>query len=289
MILITGATGHIGGAVLNKLLALTPAANLAAFVRDPAKATHLKEQGVDIRVGNYADFASLDRALDGVSTVLLVSGGGHEGAIQEHFNVIDAAKRAQVSCFAYTGRSLADRTSLHNQLMERHFQTEDYIIASGLPYLLFRNALYMDTLPIFTGPHVRTSGIRLPAAEGRVAFTLRSDLGQGIAIALQTQVNSPDKQSKVYTLTSPNTYSFYDVAEVLSIQYGEQITYEPVDEATFRAGMESRNVPSASIEYTLKFMRDIAAGQETITSPDLTNLLGKVPNDLATGLKELYT
>ncbi|UOQ77369.1 NAD(P)H-binding protein [Hymenobacter sp. 5516J-16] len=151
MILITGATGHIGSAVLEQLLRKLPASQLAALVRDEAKATHLKAQGVDIRVGDYRNVASLDQAMRGITKVLLVSGGADEDGLQQHYNVVDAAKKAGVGCIAYTSRALREPATLVNQLMERHFRTEDYIRASGLPYLLFRNILYMDTLPQFVG------------------------------------------------------------------------------------------------------------------------------------------
>ena len=57
MILITGATGHLGSAVIDTLLQRLPATQIAAFVRDSAKATDLQAQGVSVRVGSYDDTA----------------------------------------------------------------------------------------------------------------------------------------------------------------------------------------------------------------------------------------
>ncbi len=56
MILVTGATGHLGTAVIETLLKKESANNIAAFVRNESKAADLKEKGVSIRVGNYDDF-----------------------------------------------------------------------------------------------------------------------------------------------------------------------------------------------------------------------------------------
>jgi NAD(P)H dehydrogenase (quinone) len=136
MILITGANGQLGTAVIAQLLKKTSANQIAAFVRDATKASALSSKGVDIRIGSYDDVASLDQAMQGIETVLLIAGTDEEKRLQQHQNVVDAAKRAGVRCIAYTSRTLKDRSTIVNKLMEGHFQTEDYIKASGLNYVI---------------------------------------------------------------------------------------------------------------------------------------------------------
>ncbi|MGY2131144.1 SDR family oxidoreductase [Hymenobacter sp. HD11105] len=284
MILITGATGHLGSAVLQTLLQKTAATQLAAFVRDEHKAADLQAQGVSIRVGSYDDIASLDRAMQSVEKVLLISGGGEDDALQQHYNVVDAAKRAGVRCLAYTGRALKDPSTLVNQLMVRHFQTEDYIQASGLNYILFRNILYMDTLPLFTGPRVFETGIRLPAGQGRVAYALRSEMGEAIANVLLE--NTCD--NRTYHFTGSEAYSFDDVAAALTAASGKPVAYTPIEQGTFAASMQERGVPELAIERTAGFMADIKQGQETEVSPQLETILGRKPTSLTEGVKLLY-
>jgi NAD(P)H dehydrogenase (quinone) len=75
MILVTGATGAFGSATIHHLLAQGIAANqIAALVRDEAKAAELTQLGVAVRPGDYDDYASLVQAFTGVEKVLLVSG-----------------------------------------------------------------------------------------------------------------------------------------------------------------------------------------------------------------------
>ena len=64
MILVTGATGQLGAAVVRQLLARTDASEIAVLVRDPDKAAALERQGVSVRVGEYGDAGSLARASD---------------------------------------------------------------------------------------------------------------------------------------------------------------------------------------------------------------------------------
>ncbi|GAB3833221.1 SDR family oxidoreductase [Hymenobacter jeollabukensis] len=283
MILITGATGHIGAAVIQQLLTKLPASQIAALVRDEAKATHLQAQGVSLRVGDYRDPAALDRAMQGVEKVLLVSGGGEADGLQLHQNVVDAARRAGVRCLAYTGRALHDRHTLTNELMKRHFLTEDYIQASGLDYVLFRNILYMDTLPQFVGPKVLETGIHLPAGEGRVSFALRREMGEAIANVLA----EGDCANRIYTFTNSDAYSFHDVAAALTELSGREVRYTDIEPAAFVAGMQARGLPEFVVNLTLGFMTDIKNGQESAVTSELAEALGRQPVSLKEGLREL--
>ncbi len=285
MILITGATGKLGTAVIQTLLTKTPASAIAALVRDEAKAADLKAQGVSIRIGTYDDIASLDAAMQSVQKVLLISGGDAENGLEQHQNVVDAAKRAGVKCIAYTGRSMQDRSTLVNRLMDRHFQTEDYITESGLAYVLFRNILYMDTLPQFVGgAQVFEAGIQLPAGEGKVSFALRAEMGEAIANVL---VES-DGDNRIYDFTGAEAYSFADVAAALSELSGKDVKYTPIGAEDFAERMRGRGIPEFMIPRMVGFITDIEASQEAGVSGDLEAALGRKPTALKHGLKQLF-
>ena len=284
MILVTGATGHLGGAVIHQLLQLIPASQITAFARDEHKAAALREKGVSLRIGDYNNTDSLDNAMRGVDTVLLISGGDAGNALQQHQNVVDAAQKANVSCIAYTSRSLKDRNTLANQLMVRHFQTEDYIKASGLRYVLFRSILYMDTIPLFAGPNVLESGIALPAGQGKVAFALRSEMGEAMANVL---ADGPT-DNQIYNFTGATAYSFGDVAASLTTLSGKPVTYTPVAPADFAIRMKQRGVPEGQVQRMIDFMTDIKNGQEEGISPDLATVLGRKPASLEEGLNAFY-
>ena len=284
MILVTGATGQLGTAVIQNLLKKTSATQVAALVRDESKASALKEQGVDIRVGSYDDTASLDKAMQGIETVLLIAGTDEDNRLRQHRNVVDAAKKAGVQCVAYTSRMLKDPTTLANKLMEGHFQTEDYIKECGLNYVLFRNVLYMDTIPQFVGGKVFEAGINLPVDQGRVPFALRSEMGEAIAKVLLER----DRSNHIYTLTGSESYSFDDVAATLTDLSGKAVGYTPTEKSNFESQMKGRGVPEMMIERVTGFLTDIKNGQEEEVSPDLENLLGRKPASLKEGLKVLF-
>ena len=284
MILVTGATGQLGTAVVQQLLDKTSANHIAAFVRDESKASNLKARGVSIRVGTYDDTASLDSAMQEVEKVLLIAGTDEDNRLQQHQNVVDAAKKAGVQCVAYTSRTLKDRNTMANRLMEGHFQTEDYITQSGLAYVLFRNVLYMDAIPQFVGPNVFETGINLPAGQGKVAYALRSEMGEAIANAL----SEGNCDSRIYKLTGSQAYSFDDVAATLTNLSGKEVKYTPAEKSSFEAQMKGHGVPEIMVERVIGFLTDIKNGQEEEVSPDLENLLGRKPASLQEGLKSLF-
>lgn len=284
MILVTGATGHLGTAVINHLLQKISAERIVALVRDESKASALKEKGVDIRIGNYDDRDSLDTAMQGIEKVLLIAGTDEENRLRQHQNVVDSAKKSGVQCIAYTSRNLKDRNTLANKLMKGHFQTEDCIKASGLSYVLFRNVLYMDTIPQFVGEKVFDTGINLPTDRGRVPFALRSEMGEAIANVLLES----DRSNRIYQLTGSDSYSFDDVAATLSDLSDKKIDYTSVEKSVFELQMKERGIPEMMIQRVVGFLTDIKNGQEAEVSPDLENLLGRKPALLQEGLKVLF-
>jgi len=284
MILVTGATGHLGSATIDFLLKKMPSSQIVGLARDEQKAAGLQAKGVAVRLGSYDDPASLAKAMQGIEKMLLIAGTDEERRVQQHQNVLDAAQRARVGFIAYTSRTLKDRATLANQLMVGHFETEDAIKESGLAYSLFRNGLYMDAIPQFAGPNVFDTGITLPAGLGRVPFALRREMGEAIANVL-----AADSAAKpVYQLTGSASYSFADVAQVLTELSGKQVKYTPAEVSAFAQGLKGRGLPDVIVGRIIGFMTDIKNGQEDAVSPDLEQLLGRKPASLHEGLKALY-
>ncbi len=285
MILVTGATGQIATAVITTLLCQLPSSQIAAFVRNPTKATQLQAQGLDIRIGSYDDLDSLDRAMQGIDTVLLISGTEEGKRVQQHQNVVDAAKKARVKRIAYTSRNLRNPETLANTLMHEHFQTEDAIKASGLAYTIFRNSLYMDAIPQFIGgARGFERGITLPAGDGKVAFALRSEQGEAMANALVRMSN----ESQIYALTGSETWSFADVAQYLSELTEKTIAYSPIEGSAFAANLKQRGLDNQVIQRIIGFMTDIRLGQEDQVSSTLETLLGRKPVGLKEGLSIIF-
>src|SRR5690242_21589972 len=95
---VTGATGHLGRLVIKRLKDKLPAKDIVALARSTAKASDL---GVTAREADYSRAETLQRALPGIDTLLLISSDEVGRRAIQHRNVIDAAKKAGVKRIIY--------------------------------------------------------------------------------------------------------------------------------------------------------------------------------------------
>lgn len=284
-ILVTGATGHLGSSVIETLLKKISSSQISIITRNEEKRVEFQSKGFNAFLGNYDDVGTLENAIAEVDTVLFISGGDQGDMMQEHKNVVDTAMKKGVKCIAYTSRSLRDRTTLVNKLMVRHFETEDYIKASGLKYTFFRNILYMDAIPQFVGGKIALErGIFQPAGDGKVAFALRSEMAEAIANVLLNE----ECENKIYNFTGDKAYSFYDIATALTELSGKEVKYYDVEITAFEEMMKQRNVPEPLVHKIVDFITDIKHNQEADISNELEIYLGRKPTGLKDGLKIVF-
>jgi uncharacterized protein YbjT (DUF2867 family) len=146
-ILVTGATGQQGGAVLRHLR--TPGFAVRALTRDvnsPAART-LAASGVGVIQGDFDDRASLERALDGAYGAYAVQtpwqSGGVEAEVRQGIAFADAAKAAGIQHLVYSSVGSADRqTGIPH--FESKYQIEEHIRAIGLPHTILRPVFLME-------------------------------------------------------------------------------------------------------------------------------------------------
>ena len=112
MIVVTGATGHLGRLVIAALHKKVPASSIAAAVRNVEKAKDIAALGVHVRCADYNQPPAWDAALKGADKVLLISSSELGHRARQHRSVIDAARRAGVKLMAYTSVLHADTSPL---------------------------------------------------------------------------------------------------------------------------------------------------------------------------------
>lgn len=285
MILVTGATGHLGGSIIDHLLTKVSANQIVALVRDHSKAAALSTAVVLVREGNYHDAQSLKAAFVGVTKAVLVSSNDFEDRLGQHKNVIDAAKEAGVRHFVYTGISLKNvNESALRPAMIDHFQTEDYVKASGLPYTFMQNNLYAEMIPLYIGDKVLEKGIIFPGGDGKIPFAQRDEMGEAIANVL-TENNH---FNKVYTIANSESYSFHDMAKYLSELSGKSITYTAADPEVFLNNLKKSNFPEKMLKVFIGFSTAMRHGDFDLPGSDLQTLLRRKPSDLKHYLKKQF-
>ncbi|GAE84947.1 NADPH:quinone oxidoreductase 2 [Bacteroides reticulotermitis JCM 10512] len=244
----------------------------------------MQEKGIEVRIGSFDDIPSLGKAVAGIDKVLLIS-GLDQNRLQQHKNVVDAAKVAGVKHIAYTGVALKDASeSAIKSFIADQFSTEEYIRQNGLTYPFLRNTLYADTLPFFTGDKIFKSGIHLPASSGKAPFALRKELGEATANVLLQNGH----ENKTYHLTGSGLFSFGNIANILSKLSGKTIGYKDINTERFIDTLKQLGVPETGATVTAGFIANIKNRQYEIATNDLENLLGRKSTALRSVLKSIY-
>ncbi len=278
-IVVTGATGHLGRATVESLLARgVPAGEIVAGGRATEKIKDLADRGVRVVTINYSDPAGLRAALDGARQVLLISGSEVGQRVPQHTNVIEAATDAGVELLAYTSAPYAATTSM--LLAAEHKATEDVIRASGLPFALLRNGWYLENY-LAQLPTARQLGVLYGAAgEGRISAAARVDFAEAAAAVLA----SGDHAGRTYELGGDDSFTRAGLAAAITTASGTPVEYRNVSQAEYEQILTDAGLPAPMPAILADVERAVAAGELFIDSGDLSRLIGRPTTTLAAAL-----
>jgi uncharacterized protein YbjT (DUF2867 family) len=276
MILVTGATGQVGGAATRSLLAA--GVPVRALVRAPGRATGI--DGAELATGSFDDEQSLARALSGVSAVLLAGRDNPHYAAQME-RVLAAAERAGVEhvvALSAIGASAGSPIAL----MRDHAEVEARVRAGTVRWTFLRPHLYMQNLLRAAGT-VRAEG-RLAAPMGDLAFPFADsrDVGAAAAVVLR----DPDAHAGVtHALTGPVAQTYASIADALTRLLERPVAYDAVEPEAYLADLLAGGMPGWRAR-DLAFIASGYAPGDLVTSPGLATLLGRPPRSLRGFLEE---
>jgi NAD(P)H dehydrogenase (quinone) len=271
-IAITGATGQLGQLVINKLKNKVPADNIVALVRSLTKAANL---GIEAREADYDKPATLETALKGIDTLLLISGSEVGKRAAQHQNVIDAAKKIGVKWIIYTSLLHANTSSI--SLAAEHLATEAALENSGIPFTLLRNGWYTEN---YTGSIVGAiaGGAFIGSAgEGKISSAARADFADA-AVAVLT---GEGHEGKIYELAGDEHWTLSDLAAEVSHQAGKNIPYKNLSETAYAAALTGFGLPEGLAQAIAGW--DVAASQDALLddSRQFSALIGRPTTPLS--------
>ncbi|NUW43839.1 SDR family oxidoreductase [Nonomuraea rhodomycinica] len=275
MYVVTGATGAFGRLAVKDLLDRVPADQVAAVVRDKDKAADLAALGVEIRLADYGDPASLRSAFATGDRVLFISGNEVGRRPAQHQAVVDAAKEAGVGLLAYTGILGGPKADF--DLARDHQYTEQAILDSGLPYVFLRNGWYSEVYTQNLDQFLEQGAILGSAGDGRVASAARADYAAA-AVAVLT---GEGHENKAYELSGDVAWSFDEFAAELSRQSGKEITYRAVTPEQQREILAGAGVPEPMIAFLQDIDGAIGRGLLAVRTGELSRLIGRPTTPLA--------
>jgi uncharacterized protein YbjT (DUF2867 family) len=267
-VLVTGATGNVGSAVVAELR--RRGAAVRAFVRRPVETLG---DDIEIVVGDFEDPASIRAALDGIDRVFLASADGPRKLAHEEA-VIDAAGDVELLVKAST---IGAKPGAPLPPFDWNGRGEEHLRRSGIPAVMLRSSFYMTNLLAVAEAVRRQRILPAPAGDGRIAMIDPFDVG-AVAAAVLT---GSGHEGRTYELTGPKAVTYRDVAAELSRVIGTHVEYVDVPPAAAREQLVASGMPDWLIRHLDGAFTRIRHGEFAATTDTLAVLTGRPPRGIA--------
>jgi uncharacterized protein YbjT (DUF2867 family) len=278
MILITGASGNAGGAVLHE--ALKTGSGVRAMVRSQQDSAKLP-QGAAAVIADFADKASLGRATQGVDTVYLVCSPLRE-LVELESNMIDACREAGVKHIVLN--SALGAGDFGKSFPSWHRKVEDKLKASGMDYTFLRPNGFMQNLIMYFAPSIRAEGAFYQSTgNAKISHIDLRDIAAAAALILR----SPSQHiGKIYELNGPEALSYAEVAEKISKATGRNVQYVDIPGDAQRKVLLDMGMPDFMVTALLELQEYYASGKASIVDGTLESLIHRAPTKMDQFLKE---
>lgn len=281
-IAITGATGQLGNLVIDSLLARgANPADLVAIGRSAEKLESFAGRGLQTRVADYNVESALVSALEGIDKLLLISASDVGQRVAQHENVINAAKRTNVSLIAYT--SIANALTGGMKLAEEHVATERLLAGSGINYVLLRNGWYLENYTDQLLGYLNSGVVLGAAGDGKISAATRADYAEAAAAVLLSE----EKQSgKIYELGSDKAFTMTQLAGAVGAAAGQDVSYQEMDPEQLEQIYAQSGVPGPFAQILVDTDVQVRDGALEVNSGDLAKLIGRAPTSLGKAIKD---
>jgi len=266
MIVITGATGHVGGLLAHELVRLGAPFRMAVTAEERAPAVP-----AEVAVARYDDAESLDRVLEPGDRVFMVSMfEPPERRLPLHRAFVDAAIRNRVGHVIYLSFVGATEETAFSH-GRAHGTTERMLAESGLSYAAVRNGMYADEIPSWFDSEGRISG---PGGDGKVSFSYRPEIAEAIAVLL---LDESHDSSPIVTVTGSESVTLAEFAAIATEVTGDHYRYDPDDVDDWVAYRRALGREDWSIEAGLSYYEGVRAGEADVVGDDYFRLTGNRP------------
>lgn len=264
-ILVTGATGNIGSALVAQLMqAPSPTDVVAASPGGQSMA------GVPGRVLNLLSPDSAQAAMQGVERLFLLT-PAHPEMETMTAHAVRAAQAAGVQHIVRVSGAGADPAS-DIAIARLQGRCDQIVIDSGIAYTLLRPKNFMQNFTTFLRDMIRTGTVYSSQGEGRVPFIDARDIA---AVAARVLLDPKAHAGKVYTLTGPQALTNAEALAVIAEHIGRPIQLVAISEEQAVEGMRQAGMPEPLVQAMSSLNRIIAAGWVAEVTDDVQRLLGR--------------
>lgn len=267
MILITGATGNVGGPLARLLHEQGQAVRAAASSPDSVR--RLPHPAISWSVLDFNDPQTYPAALDGVDRLFLMRPPQISDVDRSIKPLIDYAGANGVRQIVFLSLIGVEK----NKVVP-HAKIEELLGGGPAAYTFLRAGFFMQNL---STTHrldiIESSDVFVPAGKGKTAFVDTRDLAAVAAIALTT----PGHENRAYSLTGSEALDYGEVAAILSDVLRRPITYSDPSLLRFAWHMRQRGHAWAYVGVMSAIYTTTRLGMAEKVHPDLADLLGRAP------------
>ncbi|NKB68948.1 MAG: NAD(P)H-binding protein [Candidatus Latescibacteria bacterium] len=272
MILVTGATGRIGRAVVAKLInehGVVP----RVLVRDRAKATAVLPDQVECIEGDFDNRDKLAAAFDGIARAMLLS-PVHPRQVEWQGRAVEAAA-PETHLVKISGLGTGLDSYVQSGLW--HAQTEAQIERAGNPFTFLRPYFFMQNLAFQIDVVRRQGVIRSGVGAARIAMVDVDDIAAVVAGVLAGKI---DLTNQACPLTGGQALDYRDMAGEFAHVLGRPVEYQEQSLDEIRANLQRGDMPAWHVEIILQFNRAFSEGWASQVDDTVARMLGRPPRSL---------
>jgi NAD(P)H dehydrogenase (quinone) len=274
---VTGASGHLGQSVAERLLTRLDPGDVVLLTRSPDALARYAERGVVVRRADFDEPASLEDALGGVDRMLLISALDLGRRAGQHRAAIAAASTAGVRHVLYTSIPHPE----HNPaaVAPSHLATEQALRESRLAWTFLRNSLYSEFQAPVVAQAIESGQYVTSAGDGRIAYVSRDDCAAAAAAVLVQDGH----EDRAYDITGPEAIGPEELAALATELGGRPVEVVQVDDDALVARMVDAGVPELGARVVASFPAAAREGLlDSISSAvhDLTGVTARSLRDV---------
>ena len=263
-ILVTGATGNIGSHLVRLLK------NRGAdFVAGTSSKVVNGGNFVSI---NFADVASLEKAMQGISTLFMLM-PAHPDTAQWGRNIISAAKISGVKHIVRSSVDVAYKAPSYD-FMKLIRETDQDVIESGLNYTITAPQFFMQNLSTLLADDYKNGVLYLPAGEGKVGWIDVRDIA---AVSVEVLLNPERFNHQTLTITGSKAFSYGEAVNQMNEVLGKKTQYVAVSDEAAIKGMEEKHFPPFFIDIMMDLSNAVAEGRAHEITGTVKKVTGQKP------------
>lgn len=268
MILVTGATGNVGSEIARQLIAR--AIPFRIYVRDADKAaTMIGSDGYDISLGSFSDQAEFAAALNGVTSIYMVTNQS-ETFKTDLQRMVQQVKAAGIERFVMLSAEGDPESDIF--FVRRTGELESIVRAADLSWTFLRPDWFMQNF----ANYVAMGMVAFPEGPGKTSFVDVRDIAE-VAIKALTETGH---QSRTYRLTGPDAMTFAQAAARISAVLGRDIPFVGITPEQMRDALIAQGAEAWYADMNAEMTFAVRMGMSFSPSNDIEFLLGRKPRSL---------